>query len=87
MIGFLNQYVRAHFAREESIMRAVKCPASGENCTAHQTLVRKLDGWVTRLNAGGATTSLVLEIYRDASTWLREHIVKVDCQLRTCQPA
>jgi len=87
MIGFLNQYVRAHFAREESIMRAVKCPASGQNCTAHQALTAKLDGWVSRLNTGGATTSLVLEIYREASEWLRQHIVKVDCQLRACQPA
>src|SRR5664279_5248942 len=87
MIGFLNQYVRAHFAREEAIMRAVKCPASGQNCTAHQALVKKLDGWVTRMSAGGATTSLVLEIYRESSAWLQQHIVKVDCSLRTCQPA
>ena len=87
MIGFLNQYVRAHFAREEDIMRAVKCPASGQNCTAHRALIGKLDGWVTRLNADGATTSLVLEIYRESSAWLQQHIVKVDCQLRGCPPA
>ena len=85
MIGFLNKYVREHFAREEDIMRTVKCPASGQNCTAHQALVEKLDGWVTRLNTGGATTSLVLEIYRESSAWLRQHIVSVDCQLRACK--
>jgi hemerythrin len=83
MIGFLDKYVRAHFAREEGIMRTVKCPASGQNCVAHLALVRKLDGWVIRLKTGGATTSLVLEIYREASAWLQQHIVKVDCQLRT----
>ncbi len=83
MIGFLNKYVREHFAREEGIMRAVKCPASGQNCLAHQALVQKLDGWVARLNTGGATTSLVLEIYRESSAWLQQHIVSIDCQLRT----
>ena len=83
MIGFLDKYVRAHFAREEGIMRTVKCPASGQNCVAHLALVGKLDGWVIRLKTGGATTSLVLEIYREASAWLQQHIVKVDCQLRS----
>jgi len=83
MIGFLNKYVRDHFAREEGIMRRLQCPASGQNCTAHIALVQKLDAWVDRLNTGGATTPLVLEIYREASAWLVQHIVNVDCQLRT----
>jgi len=87
MIGFLNKYVRAHFAREEAIMQTVKCPSSGQNCTAHRALISKLDGWVDRLNTAGATTSLVLEIYRESAAWLRQHIVSVDCQLRGCKPA
>ena len=87
MIGFLNKYVREHFAREEGIMRTVKCAASGQKCSAHQALVEKLDGWVTRLNTGGPTTSLVLEIYCKSSAWLRQHIVSIDCQLRACKPA
>ena len=65
MIAFLNKYTREHFAREEQIMKDVKCPTTGQNCTAHKLLVAKLDGWVAKLNAGGASTSLVLEIYKN----------------------
>jgi len=87
MILFLAHYVRDHFAREEGVMRAVQCPASGQNCAAHQALKGKLDGWVDRLTADGATTALGIEIYREMAAWLEGHIVKVDCQLRTCQSA
>jgi hemerythrin len=86
MIVFLNQYAREHFVREEGIMRTVQCPASGQNCTAHRALIGKLNTWVARLKAGGATTSLGVDVYREMGDWLQEHIVKVDCQLRTCQP-
>jgi len=84
MIAFLNKYVREHFAREEGIMKAVKCPSTGQNCLAHRALAAKLDGWVARLNSGGATTSLVLEIFNESTAWLKQHIVGVDCQLRKC---
>ena len=85
MLAFLNCYVREHFAREESIMQAAKCPVSGQNCTAHKMLIQKLDGWVAQLQTGGATTSLVLEVNREASAWLQRHIVNTDCQLRSCK--
>ena len=84
MIAFLNKYTREHFAREEQIMKDVKCPTTGQNCTAHKLLVAKLDGWVAKLNAGGASTSLVLEIYKESSEWLRSHIVGIDSPLKRC---
>jgi hemerythrin len=84
MIAFLNKYTREHFAREEQIMKDVKCPTTGQNCTAHRALVAKLDGWVARLNAGGPSTTLVLEIYKESSDWLRSHIVGIDSHLKRC---
>ena len=84
MIAFLNKYTREHFAREEQIMKDVTCPTTGQNCTAPKLLVAKLDGWVAKLNAGGASTSLVLEIYKESSEWLRSHIVGIDSPLKRC---
>jgi hemerythrin len=81
---FLNRYVREHFQREESIMQVARCPAHRENCAAHAALTTKLDGWVARLQTGGATTSLVLEVHRECSAWLQGHILRVDCKLRDC---
>ncbi len=84
MIVFLNRYARDHFAREEAHMQRIGCPAYQENCRSHDQFVAKLEGWVARLNSGGASTSLVLEVYREASGWIQSHIVGVDCKLRGC---
>ena len=84
-IAFLNDYARGHFAREEVHMQRVACPAYADNCREHQLFVARLDGWVSRLKSEGATTSLVLEVYRDTSAWIRDHILKTDCQLRGCR--
>jgi hemerythrin len=84
MIVFLNSYARDHFAREEAHMDRVRCPSAAENRKAHAQFVAKLDGWVVRLRAAGATTSLVLEVHREASAWIRNHILACDCKLRGC---
>jgi hemerythrin len=85
MIVFLNSYARDHFAREEDHMKKVLCPAYEENCQAHDQFVLKLDNWVKRLNATGASTSLVLEVHREACAWIQNHMAGVDCKLRGCQ--
>ena len=85
MISFLNQYAREHFAREESHMARVKCPSYHENCQAHREFTSRLDVWVSRLQQQGANTSLVLEVFRETSGWIRAHIMRIDCQLRTCK--
>lgn len=85
MIVFLNSYAREHFAREEEHMRRVNCPAQEENCRAHDQFIAKLDNWVARLRTSGVSTGLVLEVHREASAWIRSHIVGVDCKLRACK--
>ena len=84
MIVFLNSYARDHFAREEAHMKRVGCSAYEENIRAHNAFVAKLDGWVARLKAAGVTTSLVLEVHRESSAWIRNHILACDCKLRGC---
>lgn len=85
MIVFLNSYAREHFAREEAHMQRVGCSAFEENRRAHGQFVAKLDGWVEKLRAAGASTSLVLEVHREASAWIRNHIIGCDCKLRGCR--
>jgi hemerythrin-like metal-binding protein len=86
IIGFLNTYTREHFSREEAHMQRVGCPAHAENCSAHRAFEAKLDGWVTKLQ-NGPSTSLVLEVYRETASWVRNHILRVDCKLRNCRAA
>jgi hemerythrin len=85
IITFLVVYTNAHFAREEQHMRDVQCPSLLKNCFAHAALRQKLDGWVAAMHQNGPTTSLVLEIYRETSAWITQHILRVDCHLRGCK--
>jgi hemerythrin len=66
-------------------MQRVGCPAFDENCRAHDQFVRKLEEWGRQLQTAGASTSLVLAVHREASAWIRSHIVGVDCKLRGCK--
>jgi hemerythrin len=84
MIVFLNRYAREHFAREEAHMQTVRCPAYDENCRAHDQFVNTLEGWIDRLRAAGASTSLLLEVHKEACAWIQSHILGVDCKLRGC---
>ena len=86
ILEFLNNYTREHFAREEAHMQAVACPAYAENCREHTLLISRLDVWLMRLEQGTSIT-LVLEVHREISNWIRGHILKTDCKLRGCKTA
>lgn len=83
IVEFMGRYANAHFIGEEALMARVKCPARSANCKAHQAFSLKIRGWFARL-ADGGSTELVTEIYKETSSWLTDHIVRVDCQLRGC---
>lgn len=87
MILFLSKYARDHFAREEAHMQRIGCPAYAENCRAHDQFVAKLETWIAKMQQAGASTSLVLDVHREASAWIQSHIVGIDCKLRGCRAA
>jgi hemerythrin-like metal-binding protein len=84
IVTFLSDYARDHFAREEVHMQRVACPAYKANCHDHAAFLSRLDGWLKQLHAG-PSTALVLDVYRETSTWIRGHILRIDCQLRQCR--
>ena len=83
ILSFLITYTHEHFAREENLMRCVHCPALGENIKAHSMLLIRLSEWVPRLYKPG-TRELAREIFTELTTWIQNHILRVDCQLRHC---
>lgn len=85
MIVFLNRYAREHFAREEEHMQQVGCAAYADNCRAHDAFVVKLERWITQLKTAGSSTTLLLEVHREACAWIQGHIVGIDCKLRGCR--
>jgi len=85
MVVILQKYTLGHFSREEAHMRRVHCPALAHNCTAHREFARRMDAWLKLLATGTESVSLLLDIHHEATAWIEQHIVNVDCQLRGCQ--
>lgn len=84
MIFFLDAYARQHFKHEEGHMKKTGCPAFADNCREHQAFLMRLGGWLQQLK-NQPTTALVLEVHRETSAWIRNHMLKVDCKLRGCK--
>lgn len=86
LIVVLQKYALGHFAREEAHMLRFKCPAQRENCRAHRELETKLERWLEILTMSGAPVSVLTDVHREFSTWITDHILTIDCQLRGCVP-
>ena len=84
LITILQKYAQGHFAREEAHMHRVACPAAGRNCAAHREFARKLDAWLDLLTVGSAPLSVMRDVQRESTDWIKFHITKVDCRLRSC---
>lgn len=84
LILTLQKYVLGHFAREEAIMHRFKCRAAEENKTAHREFITKLEGWLVLLSSSGSSITLLSDVHREAFTWIENHILNCDCQLRNC---
>ena len=86
LLVILQRYAHGHFAREEAHMVRVKCPAHGANCAAHKEFSDRLDCWLELLTHGATPLSLVRDVQSESMSWIRRHILKIDCQLRHCAP-
>jgi methyl-accepting chemotaxis protein len=84
MVNFLADYAQRHFSHEEALMAEHQCPAAGKNKVAHRQFLIAFSALKEKMDKNGATTSLVLELKTLATSWLKQHICKVDTALRPC---
>ncbi|MBI4786213.1 MAG: hemerythrin family protein [Chloroflexi bacterium] len=82
MLDFLSKYVVQHFSREEALMDRVQCPLAAANRKAHAIFMKKLATFRDRLANRQSTTALIaIEMLRDISTWLVDHIRNIDARM------
>ncbi len=84
LLGFLDRYCRDHFAFEEGCMERHRCPAAAANKQQHQGLLQMLTEH-RRLNAAhGYDPHDATILVHAMQHWLRNHIGRVDRELRHC---
>jgi hemerythrin len=83
-IEFLETYVLTHFREEEECMHRHKCPVQRDNKLAHGKFLAFFRAFKARLDAEGYRQELVQELHEACSSWIQEHIMRLDVQLKPC---
>jgi hemerythrin len=81
MIRFLENYVVFHFKTEEDIMHRNRFPEYLSHKAQHENFIKEFSLIKKRFETEGATLDLVTNTTKFLSTWLIEHISKIDKQL------
>ncbi|MDQ6953453.1 MAG: hemerythrin family protein [Mariprofundaceae bacterium] len=80
----LGIFTRSHFCYEEICMRRYKCPIGAKNKDIHTKLLKTYTEYRHQLDLQGVTEDLVQKIHDFLESWLLNHIIKIDTQLRDC---
>ena len=77
-LAFLCVYVRTHFAEEEELMRESGYPSLPDHKAQHDHFAGDLAALEAEHRRNGPSPSLILRVNARVSTWLRDHIYRVD---------
>ena len=84
LVHFLESYADTHFKFEEQCMERYRCPAHAQNKEAHA----KFLGFFCRFKKGFKAEGFRLEAFKElhqmASSWITDHILRIDTQLKPC---
>lgn len=83
-LEFLENYVDAHFSYEEKCMESYRCPAHAKNLQAHQHFKDMFRHFKAHTQKEGFRLEMLHELYQTLTTWIQDHILYVDTQLKPC---
>jgi len=81
LFGFLDTYVRDHFAAEEQLMALHAYPKAASHRQKHLELTSSLQGMKNQLRGEHAPITVVIEAGQTLVKWVLEHIGKEDVAL------
>ncbi|WP_052263290.1 bacteriohemerythrin [Geobacter pickeringii] len=74
LLGFLDDYVIAHFRDEEELHRTHHYPDAGFHREAHAVLQRKLATLRGEIETSGISNLMVIQTGRTLFNWLVDHV-------------
>ena len=77
-------YTRSHFCYEEMCMRKAKCAAAAQNKVQHTKLLAAFSAAKKRFEQEGVSDELLDQLRKFLTSWLVNHIMKIDIRLRDC---
>ena len=80
----LGLYTRSHFCFEEVCMRRAKCDVASQNKVQHGKLLVAFTAANQRFKSEGISDELLQQLRKFLTSWLVNHIMKVDIHLQDC---
>jgi len=84
LVDYLESYADSHFKFEEDCMERYRCPAHAQNKRAHEQFMEFFQEFKQCCRAEGFHPDLLRRLHQKLSSWIQEHILSVDIQLRPC---
>jgi hemerythrin len=86
LLDYLETYANIHFRVEEQCMESHRCPAHAQNQQEHERFRDFIRNYRKLCFAEGFRVELLKDLHGVIRSWIEEHILKVDTQLRPCLP-
>jgi len=84
LVDFLESYAGTHFQFEEECMERYRCPAHAKNKQDHEHFLKFFHEFKERCAKEGLRQDVLRSLHQSLSSWIQEHILQVDTQLRPC---
>jgi hemerythrin-like metal-binding protein len=84
LVDYLGGYATFHFKGEEQCMESYRCPAHAENQQQHERFRGFIRDYKRLCEIEGFKVELLKNLHDVLSTWITEHILKIDTQLKPC---
>lgn len=84
LVDYLEEYAHFHFQGEEQCMASHRCPAHGLNQQEHARFLGFIRDYKRLCELEGFSVELLRNLHQVMSTWVAEHIFKIDTQLKPC---
>ena len=84
LLEYLEAYANIHFNFEERCMESYRCPAHAKNQQEHERFRGFIRDYKRLCELEGFKVELLRNLHGVIRTWIEEHILKVDTQLRPC---
>jgi hemerythrin-like metal-binding protein len=86
LVDYLEAYANIHFKGEEKCMESYRCPAHAENQQEHERFRGFIRNYKRLCEIEGFKVELLKNLHEVIRSWIKEHILKIDTQLRPCIP-
>jgi hemerythrin len=84
LVDYLENYADIHFTGEEKCMEAYRCPVHATNQQEHERFRRFIHDYKRLCEMEGFKMELLRKLHGEMRTWIIEHILKIDTQLKPC---